>query len=174
MPKCKTDLERKIIHITYDDGEVESFPISGLSLEIQTIALMDRMKAKLVDTYAGAKKAESEGHNRNDWSKAQIAQVWDNLLNDKWTDRGEGSTRETYLLIACVEFFETDKESVLESWKAKESDLTEVEYKEYKKKLASHPRINAIVARLKLEALQAKAAKLELAADGETIDDIEL
>lgn len=67
----------------------KSYDLADLSAEMRSALLMHGLNAKLGDSFSGAKKAVETGEyaSVDEYALDCVEQVWENLLNDTWTDR---------------------------------------------------------------------------------------
>lgn len=66
-----------------------SYDLTDLSTAMRAAVLMHGLNAKLGDSFSGAKKAVESGEysSVDEYALDCVEQVWENLLNDTWTDR---------------------------------------------------------------------------------------
>lgn len=134
MPKKTASVEAMVVTITFNCGTKEEFPLSDLPDEMIPVLALHGLGQKLVDSYAGQADAGFD-----------IAMgVWENLVKNTWTLKGEGVPRITILVRALLRI---DPELI-------ENELTVTITgmdKERKKKLEANPAVREAVAAIKAE-----------------------
>ncbi len=155
MAKKIVDVEKQTVTFDFGDGRVETFTLGEMSDEMKIQLALHGASQKIGDSYASA-KTQTDGTeiDPSDWSQQQSAGVIAQLLSDDWTVRTPGSAAITDLMVAFEEI--TGNELT--------SDLG----KEDKAALRKHPKIAAVLARLKSERADAKAESLAKKAEGAT------
>jgi len=161
MAKKAVDVEAQTITFDFGDGRVETFTLADMSDAMKIQLALHGASQKIGDSYASA-KSQTDGTEIDpaDWSQQQAAGVVAQLLADDWTVRTPGSAQSTDLMSAFEEVTGAELQS----------DLS----KEDKAALRKHPKIAAVLARIKSERADAKAAalagKAEAADDGDLAD----
>lgn len=160
MAKKSIDVEAQSVTFDFGDGRVETFKLAGMSDEMKIQLALHGASQKIGDSYASA-KAQTDGTEIDpaDWSQQQSAGVIAQLLADDWTVRSVGGATETDLMVAFAQV--TGKDLV--------ADLD----KDQKAALRKHPKIAAVLARIKSERADAKAAASAKAAEGHDTESLE-
>ncbi len=152
MAKKAVDLETKTVSFTFGEGiEPVLFELAKCSPEMITQLALHGFSQKGGDSYASA-KSQTEGTEIDpaEWSRAQVAGVVEQVLNDDWTVRTPGSAQATDLATALAEAVDCEVADAIER-------LADAD-KDEKAALRKHPDIAAILARIKVERATAKAA----------------
>lgn len=155
MAKKVVDVETQSVTFDFGDGRVETFQLGNVSDEMKIQLALHGASQKIGDSYASA-KSQTEGTeiDPSDWSQQQSAGVIAQLLADDWTVRTPGSAAVTDLMSAFAEVTGDELQAELS--------------KDDKAALRKHPKIAAVLARIKSERADAKAAALATKAEGAT------
>ena len=153
MAKKSIDVEKQTVTFDFGDGRVETFTLGEMSDEMKIQLALHGASQKIGDSYASA-KSQTDGTEIDpaDWSQQQSAGVISQLLADDWTVRTPGSAAITDLMVAFEQ--------------VTGNELTSDLGKDDKAALRKHPKIAAVLARLKSERADAKAAFTAKAAEG--------
>lgn len=148
------DLDTKQIEFTFSDGQTIVADIGELSAEVQLQLMMHGASQKLGDSYASAKGNIAE-------AITSLQKTLDNLKAGNWTaGRSDGETkpRTTELAEALSRIKGVDLAAAQAAVEAADEDK--------RKAWRAHPKIKAVIAAIRAEKAQAKAAK----ADDEDFD----
>ena len=140
MPKKSVDIETEKLVIKFNDGQTEEFFLTEIPDSLRNTLCLHGLSQKLGDSYAG----------KPDDAYEAVMTVWENLCAGNWTVRGEGGTRISYLVKALCRL---DEALDVDEVKAKVAELS----KDEKKAIERNPRIQSVIAEIKLEEAQRKA-----------------
>lgn len=157
MAKKTIDRENNTVTFDFGDAGTEVFELDNMSDEIKTALALHGASQKIGDSYAGAKSAvEDTDTDPNDWAKGQAAGVIGQLVAGDWTVRTPGSAKSSDLAIALSEAVGAPLEDCI----ARLADAD----KDEKKALRAHPKVKAVLERLRAERATKKQAAAEAAA----------
>lgn len=165
MAKKTTSLETQTVSFDFEDGkDPVVLELSKCSKEMIVQLALHGASQKGGDSYASAKKT-CAGTDIDPvvWSRAQAQGVVDQIYANDWTVRTPGAGAVTDLATALAEAVTCEVSEAVER-------LT-TESKEGRAELRKHPKIKAILDRIKLERQKAKAAASAKAAKGAAEDD---
>lgn len=149
MTKKLVSIENESVTITFDDGESVTLATADISTEMQVRAMLHGLSQKLGDSYAGA---ASEADPLA-YAKSAVADVIANLKAGDWraATTGTGGSRVSDLALALAELQGIDIAQAVEAL-AESTD-------EQKDTLRKHPRVAAVMARIKAAKAAERAAK---------------
>jgi hypothetical protein len=154
MTKVATNVELGRLTFVFNDGSEETFLLSDLSEKMHARLSLHGLTQKLRDSYASRPAEAYE----------QVMGVWESLLGDNWTRRGEAVSRVTVLVRAILRINPDLEESAV-------SEKVKALSKADRKTLEAEPSVAAAMAEIKAEdaAARAEAAKKK-AGDAKPID----
>lgn len=158
MTKKAISTEAKTVTFDFGDETTEVFDLSEVSEDIVVQLALHGASQKIGDSYAGAKAATEDSEmDPTDWSKSQVQGVIAQLLAGDWTVRTPGGQTVTDLAKALSEAVGCPESEAIERLSGADADE--------KKALRVHPKIAAVLARIKSDRATAKAAAAEAKAD---------
>lgn len=165
MAKKTTDLETQTVTFDFGDGRVETFKLSDCSDAMKIQLALHGGSQKVGDSYASAKKVCADTDiDPTEWSQSQAHGVIAQIYEDDWTVRTPGAGAVTDLATALAEAVECEVSAAVERL-ADES-------KEGRAELRKHPKIKAILDRIKLDRQKKKAAASAKAAKSDDVPDL--
>ena len=160
MPKKNADYEAQTIGFDFGDAGESSVSLSDLPANIVANLAVHGLSQKLGDSYAGAKTATADTEiDPNEWCKAQMESVFDQLKDGNWTVRVAGAGTVTDLARAME--IAMDGEFSLDQCVEKLSETS----KEEKAELRKHPAVKKELDAIKLARQAAKAEASAAAAE---------
>lgn len=155
MARKTTDLEAGTVTFEFGEGvEDVVFDYDKCSDAMKRQLGLHGASQKGGDSYASAKGAcEGTEINPTEWSRAQAQGTVDQIYNDEWSIRVAGAGAVTDLAQALSEAVDCTIEEAVERLADAEGDE--------KKALRKHPDVAAVLARIKSERAQTKAAIAE-------------
>lgn len=156
MPKKTASVEAMVVTITFNCGTKVEFALSDLPDEMIPVLALHGLGQKLVDSYAGQADAGFE-----------IAMgIWESLVKNVWTLKGEGIPRVTILVRALLRIDDTLVENELV---VKINDMD----KDPRKKLEANPAVREAVAAIKAEDAETRLKNAREKADAAGPIDLE-
>lgn len=150
------NVETGIITVTFEGGEAASINVDSLEATMKRRASIHGVKQKLVDSYAGAKKAVEDGEyeSAEEFAKEQVARIIEQLSKGEWTSKREGGgPRVTLMAQAVSQVLGITVEQATEKLTAMDDDT--------KKTVSKSPKVALALARLRRESEERREAKLK-------------
>lgn len=158
MPKKATSLETGSVTITFDDDVTTTLNLDDYSPEIQRQLALHGLSQKAGDSYAGAAKAsEEEGVSVDDYCKASVARIDEQLRAGNFNAGGGGGVRGGIFAEALAKATGKSLDEVIDLINSMDEDTI--------KQVKKHPQVKAEM----LSIRQARAAKAAEAAGALTL-----